>query len=247
MPVDWGKIDKKWQTEWANSRLFDADPEPSRAKCFVTFPFAYMSGPLHVGSGYTAARIDAYARYMRMRGYNVLYPWAWHWTGKTVAGAAERIKMGDEEFIRPIREIDGVPEEHLRKFVDPVYMARYYTDANRDAVKKLGLAIDWRREFHTSSLNPAFNKFVVWQYLRLRDRGYVIKGTHPVVWCPKDESPTGDHDRLEGEGVRPEEFILMKFKLGDVFLPCATFRPETIYGVTNLWVNPDGEYVEAHS
>ncbi|MGA3406922.1 MAG: class I tRNA ligase family protein [Candidatus Bathyarchaeia archaeon] len=244
MPVDWGKIDKKWQTEWANSRLFDADPEPSRAKCFVTFPFAYMSGPLHVGSGYTAARIDAYARYMRMRGYNVLYPWAWHWTGKTVAGAAERIKMGDEEFIRPIREIDGVPEEHLRKFVDPVYMARYYTDANRDAVKKLGLAIDWRREFHTSSLNPAFNKFVVWQYLRLRDRGYVIKGTHPVVWCPKDESPTGDHDRLEGEGVRPEEFILMKFKLGDVFLPCATFRPETIYGVTNLWVNPDGEYVE---
>jgi leucyl-tRNA synthetase len=37
----------------------------------------------------------------------------------------------------------------------------------------------------------------------------------------------------------------MKFKLGDVSLPCATFRPETIYGVTNLWVNPDGEYVEA--
>src|SRR5208283_1435386 len=113
------------------------------------------------------------------------------------------------------------------------------------AVKKLGMSIDWRREFHTSSLNPAFNKFVVWQYLRLRERGYVVKGTHPVVWCPKDESPTGDADRLEGEGVRPEEFVLMKFKMGEIFLPCATFRPETIYGVTNLWVNPDGNYVEA--
>ena len=245
MPVDWKSIDSKWQTAWANAKLFDADPDPNRSKCFVTFPFAYMSGPLHVGSGYTAARIDAYARYMRMRGYNVLYPWAWHWTGKTVAGAAERIKMGDEDFIRPIREVDGVPEEHLKKFVDPSYMARYYTDANRDAVKKLGMSIDWRREFHTSSLNPGFNKFVIWQYLRLRDRGYVAKGTHPVVWCPKDESPTGDADRLAGEGVRPEEFILMKFKLGDIALPCATFRPETIYGVTNLWVNPDGEYVEA--
>jgi len=245
MPVDWKTIDNKWQTAWEDSRLFDADPDSQRAKCFVTFPFAYMSGPLHVGSGYTAARIDAYARYMRMRGYNVLYPWAWHWTGKTVAGAAERIKMGDEKVIRPILEVDGVPEEHLKRFVDPVYMARYYTDANRAAVKKLGMSIDWRREFHTSSLNPAFNKFVVWQYLRLRDRGYVVKGTHPVVWCPKDESPTGDADRLEGEGVRPEEFILMKFKLGEVSLPCATFRPETIYGVTNLWVNPNGEYVEA--
>ncbi len=245
MAVDWKQIDRKWQTEWAKAKIFEADPDPSRAKCFVTFPFAYMSGPLHVGSGFTAARIDVYARYMRMRGYNVLYPWAWHWTGKTVAGAAERIRNGDEEFIRPIREIDGVPEEELKKFVDPVYMAQYYTNVNRDAVKRLGMAIDWRREFHTSSLNEAFSKFVTWQYLRLRERGYVIRGTHPVVWCPKDESPTGDADRLEGEGVRPEEFIIMKFKLGDVFLPCATFRPETIYGVTNLWINPEGDYVEA--
>jgi leucyl-tRNA synthetase len=245
MGVDWKQIDRKWQSEWAKARVFESDPDPSRQKCFVTFPFAYMSGPLHVGSGFTAARIDAYARYMRMRGFNVLYPWAWHWTGKTVAGAAERIKMGDEEFIRPIREVDGVPQKELEKFVDPVYMARYYTNVNRDAVKRLGMAIDWRREFHTSSLNEGFSNFVAWQYLRLRDRDYVIKGTHPVVWCPKDESPTGDADRLQGEGVRPEEFVLMKFKMNDLFLPCATFRPETIYGVTNLWVNPNGDYVEA--
>jgi leucyl-tRNA synthetase len=246
MVVDWQKIDRKWQAEWAKAKIFEADPDSSRPKCFVTFPFAYMSGPLHVGSGFTAARIDVYARYMRMRGYNVLYPWAWHWTGKTVAGAAERIKNGDKEFIRPIREVDGVPDEEIKKFVDPAYMAQYYTDVNRDAVKRLGMSIDWRREFHTSSLNEAFSKFVTWQYLRLRERGYVIRGTHPVVWCPKDESPTGDADRLEGEGVRPEEFIIMKFKMGDVFLPCATFRPETIYGVTNLWINPEGDYVEAN-
>jgi leucyl-tRNA synthetase len=245
MPIDWRALDEKWREEWAKNRIFEADPDPKRPKCFVTFPFAYMSGPLHVGSGFTAARIDVYARYKRMCGFNVLYPWAWHWTGKPLAGAAERIKMGDEEFIRPIREVDEVPDEHLRKFVDPAYMAQYYTNVNRDAIKRLGISIDWRREFHTSSLDEAFSKFIVWQYLRLRDKGYVIKGTHPVVWCPKDESPTGDHDRLEGEGVRPEEFILMKFKMGDTFLPCATFRPETIYGVTNLWVNPDGEYVEA--
>jgi leucyl-tRNA synthetase len=245
MPVDWPAIDKKWQGEWAKAKIFEADPDPKRRKCFVTYPFPYMSGPLHVGSGFTAARIDAYARYMRMRGFNVLFPWSWHWTGKTVAGAAERIKNGDENFIRPIREVDEVPEEELKKFVDPAYMAKYYTDVNREAVKRFGVSVDWRREFHTSSLNEAFSKFVVWQYLRLQGKGYVITGTHPVVWCPKDESPTGDADRLEGEGVRPEEFVLMKFKMGEVFLPCATFRPETIYGVTNLWVNPEGDYVEA--
>jgi leucyl-tRNA synthetase len=245
MSVNWAEIDKKWQDEWTKAKLFEADPDPKRTKCFVTYPFPYMSGPLHVGNGFTAARVDVYARYMRMRGFNVLFPWAWHWTGKTVAGAAERIKNGDQEFIRPIREVDGVSEEDLKKFIDPVYMARYYTDVNRRAIKQFGVSVDWRREFHTTSLNPAYSKFVTWQYLRLREKGYVITGTHPVVWCPNDQSPTGDADRLEGEGVRPEEFILVKFKLGDLILPCATFRPETIYGVTNLWVNPEGEYVEA--
>ncbi len=119
MPVDWKEIDQKWHREWDKAGIFEPDPDPSKQKCFVTFPFAYMSGPLHVGSAFTAARINAYARYMRMRGYNVLYPWAWHWTGKTVAGAAERIKNGDEEFIRPIREVDGVPEDELKKFIEP--------------------------------------------------------------------------------------------------------------------------------
>ena len=245
MDVNWAEIDKRWQQEWAKAKIFEADPDPKRPKCFVTFPFPYMSGPLHIGTAFTAARIEVYARYRRMRGYNVLFPWAWHWTGKPLAGAAERIRMGDESFIRPLRDIDGIPEEELKKFVDPTYMAKYYTDANRDAVKRLGLGIDWRRDFHTSSLNTSFSRFVTWQYNLLKQRGYVVKGTHPVVWCPQDQSPTGDHDRLEGEGVRPEEYILMKFKLGGTLLPCATFRPETIYGVTNLWIRPEGDYVEA--
>jgi len=67
-----------------------------------------------------------------------------------------------------------------------------------------------------------------------------------VVWCPKDQSPTGDHDRQVGEGVTPEEYVLIKYRLDkETFLPAATFRPETIYGVTNMWINPDANYVEA--
>jgi leucyl-tRNA synthetase len=49
-----------------------------------------------------------------------------------------------------------------------------------------------------------------------------------------------------GEGVTPEEYTLIKYRLDDKrFLPAATFRPETIYGVTNIWLNPDANYVEA--
>ena len=145
---------------------------------------------------------------------------------------------------RVLSEVDGVPEAELKKFVDPLYMAQYYTDEGRLAVKSIGFSVDWRREFTT--IMPTFQKFIEWQYKNLKEKGYVTRGTHPVVWCPKDQSPTGDHDRQIGEGVTPEEYTLIKYKLDEnTYLPAATFRPETIYGITNIWINPDANYVEA--
>lgn len=68
--------------------------------------------------------------------------------------------------------------------------------------------------------------------------GLVRKGSHPVKYCPDCENPVGDHDLLEGEGVAINRLTLLKFKLDDSFLVAATFRPETIYGATNIWLNP---------
>ncbi|MCK4634155.1 class I tRNA ligase family protein, partial [Candidatus Bathyarchaeota archaeon] len=144
--------------------------------------------------------------------------------------------------IKALREIDGVPEQELKKLVDPTYMASYYTNENRETTRRAGFSIDWRREFNTTS--PIFSKFIEWQYKKLREKGYVVKGTHPVVWCSKCKSPTGDHDRQEGEGVTPEEYVLIKFKYEGKYLPAATFRPETIYGATNIWVHPNADYAE---
>jgi leucyl-tRNA synthetase len=238
------QIEEKWQKNWENAKIFKANPDPNKKKFFITFPYPYMNGPLHVGHAFTASRIDAYARFKRMQGYNVLWPWAWHWTGQPLAGASERVAKGDEEFMKVLREVDGVPEEELKKFSNPMDMATYYTNESRVAAKRVGFSVDWRREFNT--MVPTYQKFIEWQYESLREKGYVSKGTHPVVWCPKCQSPTGDHDRQVGEGVAPEEYTLIKFKLDEeTYLPAATFRPETIYGVTNMWINPDATYVEA--
>ena len=237
-------IEDKWMERWEKQRVFESDPDPMREKKFVTFPFPYMNGPLHIGHAFTSVRVDVYARYKRMQGFDVLFPWAWHWTGQPIVAAAERLANGDKAMVKEFVEIDGISQRDLHKFYDPKYMAQYYTDSGRVALKRLGLSIDWRREFHTTDLDPTFNKFVIWQYNKLREKGYVTQGTHPVVWCPRDQSPTGDHDRVQGEGVTWEEYTLVLFRLDgeDFFLPAATFRPETIYGVTNLWLNPEAEY-----
>jgi leucyl-tRNA synthetase len=235
--------EKYWIRVWNDRHVFEPDPVAGKKKMFVTVPYPYMNAPVHVGTAFTAARVEFYARFRRMQGYNVLFPWAWHWTGKSIVGMSQRLKQGDRAARRAFVEVDGVPEDEVDRFVEPEYLASYYTKVSRQVMKDTGFSIDWRREFRT--VDPTYRKFVEWQYLRLRELGYVVQGTHPVVWCPFDKSPTGDHDRMEGEGVSPDEFNLIKFHLGEWALVAATLRPETIYGATNIWVNPDAEYCEA--
>src|SRR3989475_10439368 len=83
--------------------------------------------------------------------------------------------------------------------------------ATMDDLKALGAAVDWTRSFITTPLNPPYDAFVRWQFHRLKDGGYVRIDKHPVIWCPKDQAPIGDHDRLEGEGGTPMEYTLVKF------------------------------------
>src|SRR3989344_2189571 len=109
---------------------------------------------------------------------------------------------------------------------------------------RMGTSVDWRRSFITTSLNPKYDQFIQWQFKKLKEKGFIDKGKHPVVWCPKDKMPVGDHDRIEGEGETPQEFCLLKFKLDKDYLVVATLRPETVFGQTNLWINPHINYVK---
>jgi leucyl-tRNA synthetase len=106
----------------------------------------------------------------------------------------------------------------------------------------MGYTIDWRREFKT--FDPHYQKFIEWQFRKLKEKGLVRIGEHPVKYCPECENPVGDHDLLEGEGVGINELTLVKFELEGEYLVAATYRPETLFGVTNLWLNPDSEYVK---
>ncbi|MEM2144965.1 MAG: class I tRNA ligase family protein, partial [Candidatus Jordarchaeaceae archaeon] len=187
-----------------------------------------------MGHGLTCLRLDIYARFKRMQGLNVLFPFAWHATGQPIQGVASRIAEGDQQQINILVK-GGVPPEEVERFKDPYYIIDYYRREGFEVANRMGFSIDWRRQFTT--VDPEFNKFVEWQYWTLRDKGYVVLGSHPVVWCPRCLSPTGDHDRLVGEGVSPIEYTLLKFECDGAFLMAATLRPETVFGVTNMWLN----------
>ncbi len=186
---------------------------------------------------------DVIARYKRMRGYNVLFPMGFHFTGTPIISMADALARGDKELEDIFVNLYDVPKEIIPKLTDPLFMARYFSGEAKQAMIEAGFSIDWRREFTT--IDPEFNKFIVWQFEKLREKGFITRGTHPVGWCPRDQMPVGMHD-TKGD-VEPEigEFTLLFFKLDDgAVLPAATLRPETVYGAVNVWVNPDAEYVE---
>ncbi len=241
--VDWAGIRRKWQRKWEEAGIFEADPEPGRRKFFITVAYPYPNAPQHIGHGRTYTLTDVHARYMRMRGYNVLFPMAFHYTGTPVLAMTKRLREGDRELIETLLKVYKVPEEDLPKLETPLGMARYFHEELRRGMKEMGYSIDWRREFTT--IDPYYNKFIEWQFDRLRRGGFITQGSHPVGWCPNCGNPVGQHDTKGDVEPEIEEFTLIKFEYGDRVLPAATLRPETIFGVTNMWLNPDVEYVAA--
>ncbi|MDP1551397.1 MAG: leucine--tRNA ligase [Methanobacteriaceae archaeon] len=234
-------VESKWQKKWDESKIFQSNPD-DREKLFLTVAYPYPSGAMHIGHGRTYTVPDVYARFKRMQGYNVLFPMAWHVTGAPVIGIAKRIQRQDPWTLDIYKNIHKVPEEELEQFTDPEYIVKYFSSEYHDVMNHMGYSIDWRREFKTT--DPSYQKFIEWQIRQLKDKGLVRRGAHPVKYCGECENPVGDHDLLEGEGVSINELTLLKFEIDGFYLVPATFRPETIYGTTNLWLNPEAHYLK---
>ncbi len=178
-----------------------------------------------------------------MRGYNVLFAQGWHATGGPIVSAALRVKEGDPKILMDLK-LMGISGDEVDRFIDPRYWVEFFSKGWKEDLIAYGMSIDWRREFYTTYLNPYYSKFIEWQYLKLREKGLVGIGEHPVVWCPKEEKVVGDHDRPdEYAGIGPVEATIIKFKSDDGYvIPTLTYRPETVFGVTNIWVHPEATY-----
>ncbi len=237
--VNWNEIETKWRTKWQENGDFETNPNENEKK-FITVAYPYPNSPQHIGHGRTYTLADVHARFYRMQGYNVLFPMGFHYTGTPILGMAKRVESQDQELLDGLRNIYHVPEEDIKTFVEPIKIADYFHEEIKSGMIEMGYSIDWRREFTT--IDPAYQKFIEWQINILKEKNLIIQGSHPVGWCPRDQNPVSQHDTL-GD-VEPDftEYILIKFKYGDYIIPTATLRPETIFGVTNLWVNPQTIY-----
>ena len=247
MSYDPADIESSWRERWSSEGRYEAQPDPDSDPTFVTVPYPYPSGGMHIGHARTYTVPDVYARYRRQQGDNVLFPMAWHVTGTPIVGAVERLRKEDPDQIDSLRTAFGVPESDLHTLETPMGYARYFIEEAESSYKRgmtdLGLSIDWRREFTTN--DERYQRFVAWHYRTLKERGLLEKGLHPVKFCTEQENPVTTHDLLEGEEVEYQEYTLVKFSGHEAIFPMATLRPETVRGVTNAYIDPAGEYALA--
>jgi leucyl-tRNA synthetase len=241
--VDWKSIEEKWQNRWAEAKVYETDPDPQKPKYYLTVAYPYPNSPQHIGHGRTYTLTDVHARYMRMHGYNVLLPMAWHYTGTPLFAMVERLKEKDPALLDTFLNLYNIPKKKLRSLENPISMAEYFAQEIKHGMQRIGYSVDWRREFTT--VDEYYHKFIEWQFAKLREKGYITQGSHPVGWCPGCGNPVGQHDTVGDKEPEIEEFTVIKFTKDELVFPAGTLRPETVYGVTNMWLNPDAVYVEA--
>ncbi len=243
MEYDYQSIEDKWQRLWDQGKIYE--PSMGGKKFLITVPYPYCNGALHIGHGRTYTIADIFARFKRMSGYNVLFPMAFHISGTPILAFSKKIEKGDRATIdlyKSYMELYGDDPEKVYEFSKPENIANYFANKIILDFKNLGLSIDWTRQFNSGE--NIYNKFVEWQFRKLMEKGYLKQGDYPLLYSPSDGNPVGEDDIQEGDTdkVSITEFVSVMFEMKDYNLLASSLRPETLEGVTNLFVNPESNY-----
>ena len=155
-------IEEKWQKVWAEKDAFRSEIDRSKTKYYVLEMFPYPSGKLHMGHMRVYSIGDVLARFLRMRGYNVIHPMGW--------------------------DAFGLPAENAA--IDHRVNPALWTEQNIEHMKKqqnrLGVSYDWHREVNTSA--PDYYRWSQWLFLLMYKRGLAYKKQASVNWCETCET-----------------------------------------------------------
>jgi leucyl-tRNA synthetase len=218
------KIEAKWQERWVRERLFEAEAAPERPKYYVLEMLPYPSGDIHMGHVRNYSIGDALARYMRMKGYNVIHPIGWDAFGLPAENAA--IKSGRH------------PSEFTFSYIDRM----------RGQLQRLGFSYDWRREVATCA--PEYYRWNQWFFLKMYERGLAYRKKSRVNWCPKCETVLANEQVL-GSGCcwRHEDTVVGERELEQWFLKVTAYAdallddmeelerwPERVLSMQRNWI-----------
>ena len=206
-------IEPKWQKKWETDGLYRADIDPQKKKYYALTMLPYPSGNLHIGHWYAMTPSDARARYLRMHGYNVLFP------------------MGFDAF--------GLPAENaaIKNNIHPKEWTYKNIDHMREQMRSMGNMFDWRRE--AISADPKYYRWTQWFFSQLLKNGLAYRQKSLVDWCPKCNT-TLAREQVVGEDRHCErcQTPVIKKELEQWFLRITKYADELLDFTGIDWPEP---------
>src|SRR5690349_3884941 len=202
-------IEEKWQARWAaDPGLYRAEASSQLKPYYVLEMLPYPSGALHMGHVRNYSIGDALARYMWMRGYNVLHPMGWDSFGLPAENAAIKNK-------RPPKAWTLSNIAHMKQ-----------------QMKRLGFAYDWSTEVTTCL--PDYYRWNQWFFLKMYERGLAYRKKSRVNWCPQCETVLANEQVVDGCCWRHEDTPVVERELEQWFLKITAYAERLLDDMKEL-------------
>ena len=217
---DHGAVEAKWQKVWRETGLYHSEVDWRRPKHYALTMLPYPSGDLHIGHWYAMTPSDARARYMRMKGYNVLFP------------------MGFDAF--------GLPAENaaVQANIHPWTWTYANIERMRHQLQSMGTMIDWRRE--AVSCTPEYYRWTEWFFSRLYEAGLAYRGEALVNWSPTLQTVLANEQVIDGKDERTGQPVVQRmmeqwfFRITDYAEELLDFGgidwPEPVKAMQTNWI-----------
>ena len=207
--VDFAAMEKKWQKRWEEAKVFEVKEDPKKKKYYVVEMYPYPSGAgLHMGHAFNYTIGDIYARFKRMKGFNVLHPFGYDSFGLPAENAA--IKAG----VHPKKYTDDAIKNFIRQ------------------QKAIGLSYDWTRVLW--SHNPEYYRWNQYFFLKFLENGLAYRKKSPVNWCPKCNSVLANEQVHNGKCWRHSDTEIEIKSLEQWFLKTTKYAEELLEGIKDL-------------
>jgi len=223
---DFRHVEKEMQKFWQENGIYKFDPESRDELYSIDTPPPTVSGSLHIGHIFSYTQAEMIARFRRMQGYNVFYPFGFDDNGLPT----ERLVEKEAGIIA--REMDR--NEFVRRCLE---ITEKYENEFKELWQSLGFSCDWSLQYET--ISPMVRKISQRSFIRLFRDGKAYMKESPVLWCTECRTSIAQAELEAAEKESCFNYIRFKTENGDLVV--ATTRPELLYGCVCLFVNPEDE------